>query len=1379
MTRLLALTIAFVLLGAAPAFADLTITASHAPGATLHTPCCAFLKAPQTNNDTKYPSNLTLTVKNSGDTATSGTVTVVDALPAGLSGNINMVAFGAGPVAASGSGWSCSGTNTLTCTRADSLAAGASYPPITITAITAPTAAATLTNAPTVAIGSQTGSTTDTISVVGDDCPNGWTPEQEITISPAWGAGLHGGIHTGVINPTKPDGCTFLDELWALEPYSSHAVFMARAQELTSAYVAAGLLTALQKSTIDDAAANSDVGTAADHTVDNSCDRRVAITFDDGPSRYRADTLATGRDKQVHFVFQDLSIRAAANPQFESFSQREGHVVLSHTVVHPMLPNLSDSDIRDEVLTAQAMFDNIGTPLTFLGIRQPSSDATGHTSDIMTQLGYAYVTSPPRVNVNDYEPTREPATTVAGLLAGVHPGVIFGMHDGAWDTRNGPNTVAATRMLIDQLRTMGYCFGVYDHTAQVVADRYVAGPDPLPQVQNPVPYKYVAAGAGFQSPDPPPSPFVYYVPPLAISATHTPATFTQGQTGTLTLTASNISGDTGPTTLANNSSLITVRDAVPAGLTVSGPSGNGWTCTGTTTVSCTRSDALAPHSSFPPITIPVTVTGAAAASLLNQPTANGHGGSWNPEVDDTIPVASKPAWVVTQAAANPLRQGDPQDEIIVHVQQTTQSASTDGTPITAVITAPAASAGVVPLTITSVSGTGWTCAGTTCTRSDVRSGANELPPLHEVVAVYNPVVTPCTGTCPTASGNQTVSVSGGGSVNAAVTSTMSYPIAGAADLTVASAHTGNFVQGDAGAYTLTVTNASGGATTAGATVAVTDTLPVGLTATRISGAGWTCSLTTVSCTRSGDAPVAVGGSYPPITLAVAVDNDAGGSLTNRVTVAGGGELNSANDSGTDATTVTGAPDLAVSALQSGPLRQGDDGNAGDALTLTVRNDGAGATNGTATLIDELPAGLNPVSMSGSGWTCTVATVSCTSTAAVAAGASYPTVTLTVAVAPNAPSAAGMNQIHVSGAGERNTTNDSVDQQIAVTQIPDVTVVIAHSGSFIQGGTGTYALLVSNVSASPALGPITVRDALPAGLTATTLSGDGWTCTPATLTCTREDPLGVPQAGGPTLPVLSGPWNYPPINVAVKVARNAAATVTNVATATGGGQIFTDDDIGSDPTPIAQVAVTSCPAITVATVAGTPLPVQFGCTGDGLTYTVATAPAHGTLGPIAGDRVTYTPAAGFAGDDQFTISATNRIGEVQPLAVHVIVVPRPAGAQATDTTPGLPLAQLAPVTRAPARRVPQITRSVSVKGRTVTVRGKVLAPAGVTCAGTVQVTLRAGSARVTRRIVLARDCSFRVALRVGGRSRAGTVTLRFAGNAALLPRSGTAAKARLR
>ena len=72
---------------------------------------------------------LTLRVANTGADPTDGSaVTVTETLPAGLSALVNNPGAGAGPVAASGPGWTCTGGATSRCTRSDVLAAGRRVP---------------------------------------------------------------------------------------------------------------------------------------------------------------------------------------------------------------------------------------------------------------------------------------------------------------------------------------------------------------------------------------------------------------------------------------------------------------------------------------------------------------------------------------------------------------------------------------------------------------------------------------------------------------------------------------------------------------------------------------------------------------------------------------------------------------------------------------------------------------------------------------------------------------------------------------------------------------------------------------------------------------------------------------------------------------------------------------------------------------------------------------------------------------------------------------------------------------------------------------------------------------------------------------------------
>lgn len=94
----------------------------------------------------------TITVTNSGETASSGTVSVTDTLPAGLTAT-----------AIAGTGWNCNITN-LTCTRSDALAAGGIYPAINLTVNVASDASASVTNTAAVSVGGETNTSNNTAS---------------------------------------------------------------------------------------------------------------------------------------------------------------------------------------------------------------------------------------------------------------------------------------------------------------------------------------------------------------------------------------------------------------------------------------------------------------------------------------------------------------------------------------------------------------------------------------------------------------------------------------------------------------------------------------------------------------------------------------------------------------------------------------------------------------------------------------------------------------------------------------------------------------------------------------------------------------------------------------------------------------------------------------------------------------------------------------------------------------------------------------------------------------------------------------------------------------------------------------------------------------
>ena len=98
----------------------------------------------------------------------------------------------------------------------------------------------------------------------------------------------------------------------------------------------------------------------------------------------------------------------------------------------------------------------------------------------------------------------------------------------------------------------------------------------------------------------------------------------------------------------------------------------------------------------------------------------------------------------------------------------------------------------------------------------------------------------------------------------------------------------------------------------------------------------------------------------------------------------------------------------------------------------------------------------------------------------------------------------------------------------------------------------------------------------------------------------------------------------------------------------------DNGGGSKPVPI-------CEDVAASTEAGKPTTVALKCSETGntsLTYVIDTNPSQGALGTVeqANGHVSYTPAAGFSGNDSFTYHATSSNGTAATKTVTVAVTP---------------------------------------------------------------------------------------------------------------------------
>ncbi len=135
--------------------------------------------------------------------------------------------------------------------------------------------------------------------------------------------------------------------------------------------------------------------------------------------------------------------------------------------------------------------------------------------------------------------------------------------------------------------------------------------------------------------------------------------------------------------------------------------------------------------------------------------------------------------------------------------------------------------------------------------------------------------------------------------------------------------------------------------------------------------------------------------------------------------------------------------------------------------------------------------------------------------------------------------------------------------------PSLSANVSNFANVIPNATNaSYSITVSNAAGAAATsGTVTVTDP-PTNFTVTAISGTGWTCALATLTCTRSD-------------ALAAGFSYPPITVVGTVTGTTGQTISIPISIAGGGQTTTTNSPGS---------------ITIAT------PYTLGGTVSGLTGT---------------------------------------------------------------------------------------------------------------------------------------------------------------------------------
>ncbi|GAA3890099.1 hypothetical protein GCM10022381_35020 [Leifsonia kafniensis] len=651
---------------------------------------------------------------------------------------------------------------------------------------------------------------------------------------------------------------------------------------------------------------------------------------------------------------------------------------------------------------------------------------------------------------------------------------------------------------------------------------------------------------------------------LSIAKSHPAGAVVAGTSLDYTLTVTNNGPSDTPET-------IEVVDTVPVGLVPTKASGTDWDCVidtvvpgAPTAITCELDGGMAATAVAPSIIVTVDIpSDLPAQTLVNTATVTGPLGDPTPGNN----TATDPTVITTVAAVSIAKD-------VASAAPFVAGESVDYT-VTVTNAGPSVAnsvrvADVVPtgMTVTAISGTDWTCvvASADCTRAVLPLGTFTLSitaTIDQAVAEATTLVNQANLTWTDSDGSHTDTDPADVTVSAVADLSLNKTAVDAEGTAVTTV-----IAGTEGRYLLQGTNH--GPSAAVAPLQIVDQLPVGISYVGIADSGdWACAAAavdadgqSVECALEGTTVLAAGADAPPLTLVVKYDAALPvGDLTNTAVVSSPTtDPDSDNNPAESVVTILQLTDLSITKTHTGSVRIGDT----LAFDLGVTNAGPSAASGV-TVTDTLPVGLDFVDAAGSdpAWSCVATvtepaatepaatdataadanaaadaatTVTCVLTGDLAPGATAPALSITALVNPGAYPTVVNTASVASTTPESDPTNNTADDTVTVPAQATLTVTKTSNGTFMVGQKGGYTLTVTNAGPTEDPGPITLTDALPAGLTFDSATGTNVDCgeKQQVVTCTLDGALAVGETATIALTVNVLEGAYPKVVNSVQV-----------------------------------------------------------------------------------------------------------------------------------------------------------------------------------------------------------------------------------------------------
>jgi len=178
-----------------------------------------------------------------------------------------------------------------------------------------------------------------------------------------------------------------------------------------------------------------------------SLDNGIALTFDDGPSKYTGQLLDILKKYNVQATFFFIGENVKSREDMVRRTAAEGHAIGNHTFRHAHLKKLSKEEQENEIEAGKKAIERAADIAVTL-FRPPYGNLNNDTRQIAGERGDRIILW--SVDPRDWD-TRDPEKVAQHVLSSVKDGDIVLLHERS-------STVEALPAIIEGIQKMGYAF---------------------------------------------------------------------------------------------------------------------------------------------------------------------------------------------------------------------------------------------------------------------------------------------------------------------------------------------------------------------------------------------------------------------------------------------------------------------------------------------------------------------------------------------------------------------------------------------------------------------------------------------------------------------------------------------------------------------------------------------------------------------------------------------------------------------------------------------------------------------------------------------------------------------------------------------------------